>query len=114
MLFHDSTNLTDFRDHLASHLKRLQTSKKPMAVTQRGKIKGIMLSPRQYEALAEAEGLQRLMQSLDEARQGKTVDAFTFIKRLKRKYQGMAAPESPAQRSRESAGTSRRKPRKAL
>lgn len=94
MLFHDSTNLTDFRDHLASHLKRLQTSKKPMAVTQRGKIKGIMLSPRQYEALAEAAVIersrQRLIQSLKDAEAGRTREALPAIKKLRDRYAAMA------------------------
>jgi prevent-host-death family protein len=85
----ESTNLTDFRAHLAAHLRRLQTSPRPIMVTQRGRVRGVVMSPKQYEELAEAMALQQLMQSLDEG--DRSVDAIEFLSGLKRRYETMSS-----------------------
>lgn len=97
MLFPESTNLTDFRDNLATHLRRLQSSKRPMLVTQRGKVRGVMLSPKQYEELSEAAALEhsreQLLRSMDDAARGRVEPAEAALLKLRAKFERPAKPK---------------------
>lgn len=60
----DTQALTDFRENTAAVLKKLADSNRPLLITQKGKAAGVIMSPRAYEALADAAELARSVEQV--------------------------------------------------
>jgi len=86
----DTSTYTDFRKHLAEHLKRIRRAGRPTMVTQNGKVAAVVLSPEQYESLAEgastARTLEKIERALSDIRRGRTVPLEKAAQEWRKKY----------------------------
>ena len=95
----DIRSLTDFQRHTKSHLKRLKTTGRPMALTVNDRAELIVQNAAAFEGMVEAIlGIQR---GLDEMRAGQGEPARKVLSRLRRK-QGI--PRLPGKTARDHAG----------
>ncbi|MDO1581538.1 type II toxin-antitoxin system Phd/YefM family antitoxin [Rhizobium oryzicola] len=72
---------TEFRQNLASHFDSTIESRAPLLVTRQGKEAVVVIAEGEYESMQETLHLlsnpanaERLRQSLDQLREGKTVE----------------------------------------
>ena len=87
----DTQALTEFREQTAHVLKKLARSGKPLLITQKGKAAGVVMSPRLYEAMADAAALARsiegVRQSLADFHAGRVMPADEALQQLAKKHQ---------------------------
>lgn len=50
----ETCSVTDFRDNIASHLRKIRTARRPTMLTHNGKAAAVLMSPREFEAYAAA------------------------------------------------------------
>lgn len=72
----DVITFTDARDHLREKFDQAKKTGRPVMVTNHGRVDGYIVSPEQYERLAEAEellmNLKMVDQSMEDIREGRT------------------------------------------
>ena len=49
----DIMSLSDFKNHASKVLSRVQSSKRPIVITQNGKATAVLMSPTEYDQLSE-------------------------------------------------------------
>ena len=49
----DIITLSDFKNHASSVLSRIQSSKRPIVITQNGKATAVLMTPAEYDRLSE-------------------------------------------------------------
>ncbi len=71
----DITSFTEHRQHLRDHLNQVRTTGRPLFITTNGETDAVLLSPEQFDQLAEkaelAESLEMIDRSMEEVRAGK-------------------------------------------
>lgn len=86
----DIFSVTEFQRHTRDHLKRLERSRRPLALTVNGRVKAVVLDPSSYqhlEALREQlETLTAVREGLADAGSGRTRSAGPFLETMRRKY----------------------------
>ena len=79
----DVQSLTSFRRQLASLLKRLSVSKRPLVLTVRGKAAAVVLNAEDYQRLldvaATADAEEGIRQGLEDAGNGRTRSVEEFF-----------------------------------
>jgi prevent-host-death family protein len=75
---HLSTDLVpvnEFRSNMASVLKQVADSGRPVVLTQRGRAAAVLLEPSMYDAFEESvEVVRRVARALEDVRAGRTSD----------------------------------------
>lgn len=86
-------SLTAFKRDTQGYLERIQKSGEPIALTINGKAAVVVQDAASYQDLVEkaqaAEKqafVQAVMEGIDDAKAGRTVDARTAVKKLAKKY----------------------------
>lgn len=64
----DTCSVTEFRDHIADHLRTLRTRRKPTLLTQNGRAAAVVMSPREFEAYAAAREFMDVVQAIEAGR----------------------------------------------
>jgi len=49
----DIVSLSDFKSHASKMLRQVQTSRRPIIITQNGKPAGVLISPAEFDSLSE-------------------------------------------------------------
>ncbi len=49
----DIITLSDFKNHASNVLSRIQSSKRPIVITQNGKAAAVLMTPAEYDQLSE-------------------------------------------------------------
>jgi prevent-host-death family protein len=49
----DIITLSDFKNHASNVLSRIQSSKRPIVITQNGKATAVLMTPAEYDQLSE-------------------------------------------------------------
>ena len=49
----DIITLSDFKNHASNVLSRIQSSKRPIVITQNGKATAVLITPAEYDQLSE-------------------------------------------------------------
>jgi antitoxin YefM len=71
----DIKPMSEFRTGIASFLKQVQDTKRPMIITQHGKGVAVLLDVKEYEAMQEKiELLQDLQMSISQVENGAGID----------------------------------------
>lgn len=64
----DTCSVTEFRDNIADHLRRLRKADRPRMITQNGKAAAVVLSPEQFEDYAAAREFVETVRAVEESR----------------------------------------------
>lgn len=84
----ETTNFTDYRDHLRDHLDRVRATGNPLFVTSDGRTDAVVLSPEAYLELAEKadrmETLDLIRRGLEDVKAGRTSPADEAFARIRR------------------------------
>jgi len=79
----DIFSVTEFQRHTRDHLKRLERSRRPLALTVNGRVKAVVLDPRSYQHLEalrdQFETLAAVGEGLADVRAGRTQLARPFV-----------------------------------
>lgn len=82
----DVRPLTDVRKHLAEMVARVQSTNRPLVLTQHGRAVAVMLSPAEYDEIAyREEFVKAVNQGLAEADAGNLIPHAEAMKELRRR-----------------------------
>ncbi len=86
----DIRSLTDFRQHAAEHLARLAESGGVEVLTVNGEAKGVVMSPKTFDELAEkalqAEITEKIKRGMEQAKAGQLVDSEEAFREIANKH----------------------------
>lgn len=83
LLTEDIQPLSEFRANVASYIEKVQRTKRPLVITQRGKSAAVMMSVTEYEALMEKlELLNDIYLAEAQLNKGDAIDHETAKKKL--------------------------------
>ena len=85
----DIRSMSEFRTGIASFLKQVRDTKRPLVITQHGKGVAVLLDANEYEAMQEKmELLQDLQTSIDQVEGGQGIEhadaKATVLKRIRK------------------------------
>ena len=85
----DIRSMSEFRTGIASFLKQIHDTKRPLVITQHGKGVAVLLDANEYEAMQEKmELLQDLQTSIDQVEGGQGIEhadaKATVLKRIRK------------------------------
>jgi antitoxin YefM len=67
----DIMSLSDFKNHASKVLSRVQSSKRPIVITQNGKATAVLMAPAEYDQLSErSRFVTAVYQGLDDVKKG--------------------------------------------
>lgn len=70
----DIVSLSDFKSHAAKMLQQIRESHRPIIITQNGRPAGVLISPAEFDHLAEQSRFLSAVQSgLDDVTQGRVL-----------------------------------------
>lgn len=82
----DIRSLSDFRQHATAHLDRLAETGRVEVLTVNGQAKGVVMSPKTFDELAEkaaqAESLAMIDRSMIDVKAGRTHDARQAVRKV--------------------------------
>ncbi|MBL4697781.1 MAG: type II toxin-antitoxin system Phd/YefM family antitoxin [Phycisphaerales bacterium] len=82
--------LSDFRQNATSHLDRLADSGEAEVLTVNGEAKGVVMSPKAFDAMAEKaallDSLKMIDLSMEDIKAGRTHDAKETIQKIATKH----------------------------
>ena len=64
----DTCSVTEFRDHIADHLRTIRTRRKPTMLTHNGRAAAVVMSPQAFEAYAAAREFMETVQAIEAGR----------------------------------------------
>ncbi len=68
----DIMSLSDFKNHASKVLARIQSSKRPIVITQNGKATAVLMAPAEYDQLSEhSRFVTTVYQGLDDVKKGR-------------------------------------------
>ena len=68
MLYHETTNLADFKDDFDASFARMRKSRRPTAIVLKGKVAAVILSPREYESYLDALETRDVLEAIRQGR----------------------------------------------
>jgi len=88
-LARDIRTVTQLRSHAAELIAQLNTDRRPLIITRKGRAKAVLLDPESYQRMnATIDLLKRLAEGEQAVREGRTIDHDILFDRLERKYRG--------------------------
>jgi prevent-host-death family protein len=70
----DIVSLSDFKNQAAKMLRQLQSSQRPIVITQNGRPAGVLISPAEFDHFSEQGRFVQAVQSgLDDVEQGRVL-----------------------------------------
>lgn len=67
-------SLTDFKNHASKMLRQMQSSHRPIIITQNGRAAGVLISPAEFDLLSEQSRFVQAVQSgLNDVEQGRVL-----------------------------------------
>lgn len=65
-------SLSDFKNHASKMLRQMQSSQRPIIITQNGRAAGVLISPAEFDLLSEQSRFVQAVQSgLSDVEQGR-------------------------------------------
>jgi prevent-host-death family protein len=84
----DIVPVGQFKGQTARWLRHTAETGQPVVITQNGKPAGVLISPREYDRLAErGRFLESVTLGLEDAEVGRTMDTKELLRRLEKKRQ---------------------------
>lgn len=82
----DIVPIAEFKGHAAHWLKRVNESGQPLVITQNGKPAGVLLSPAEFDRIAERHAfLESIATGIADADAGRTIDSTEVRRRIQRR-----------------------------
>lgn len=70
----DIVSLSDFKNQAAKMLRQLQSSQRPIVITQNGRPAGVLISPAEFDHFSEqCRFVQAVQSGLDDVEQGRVL-----------------------------------------
>ena len=70
----DIVSLSDFKNHASKMLRRVQTSRRPIVITQNGKPAGVLISPAEFDHLSDKNRfIKAVEKGLDDVSHGRVL-----------------------------------------
>lgn len=79
----ETCSVTDFRDNIAAHLRKLKTAKRPKLLTHNGKAAAVVMSPEEFETCVAARQFLETTRAINRDRRGSEGSAGASVARTR-------------------------------